>query len=118
VFTKYKNGGFRMKLGKSVVFLFFGFFLSAFFYALLKTENNGFRSFQFVVYYTIIKIGLISLSPNVVLKFNQPNQQIISISIIQPNPYISVFEDYQPSGLYMNNIERSVPKNYYLSHYS
>ncbi len=85
-----------MKFSKSIVsFLFLSSFLSAFFYALHKTDGNGFKSLQFALYFLASKIGLIS--PNVALKFNQdqPNQQLVSS--VWPLPLY--FDDYCPPGL-------------------
>ena len=101
-----------MKLSKSIViFLFFSSFLSAFFYALYRTNGNAFKALQFALYFLAIKIGLIG--PNVPLKFNQhqPNQQLVSSvnKLESPgyHPYLSVYNDYRPSGLLMDSIERS-----------
>jgi hypothetical protein len=64
---------------------------------------------QFALYFLAIKIGLIA--PNIPLELNQdqPNQQLVSR--VQPlpvyNPYVSILDEYRPSGLYMSNIEQS-----------
>lgn len=74
---------------------------------------------MFAMYFLAIKIGLITL--NVFLKLNphQPNPQLISRLGTLPiyNRYVSALDDYRPSGLYMDHIQRSVPQ-YYLSDHS
>ena len=61
-------------------------------------------------------MGLIA--PNIPSKSDahQPNPQLVSR--IQPiyNPYVSVLDDYRPSGLYMDKIQRSVPQHYVSNH--
>ena len=51
------------------------------------------------------------ISPNVPLELNQnqPNQQLVSRVQPRPvyNPYVSILDEYRPSGLYMTNFERS-----------
>ena len=46
---------------------------------------------------------------------DQPNQQLVSR--VQPlpvsNPYVSILDEYRPSGLYMSNIERPFPQHYH-----
>lgn len=107
-----------MKFSKSIiVFLFVSSTLSAFYYALKRTDGNVCQSIMFTMYFLAIKMGLIA--PNVPLKLDhhQPTQQLLSK--VQPlpvyNPYVSVFDDYHTSGLLMDSIERSslVPKYSY-----
>ena len=84
------------------------YFSHPFFYALDRTDGNVFKSLLFALYFLAIKIGLIG--PNIPLELNQdqPNQQLVSR--VQPipvyNPYVSVLDDYRPSGLYMSKVER------------
>jgi len=111
-----------MKLSKSIlIFLFASSILGAFSYALNRTDGNGLKSLQFALYFLAIKIGLIA--PNIPLELNQyqPNQQLVSRVQVQPlpvyNPYVSVLDDYRPSGLYMDNIQRPVSQHY-LSYHS
>jgi hypothetical protein len=62
---------------------------------------NTFQSLQFAPYFLAIKIGLIG--PNVPLKLDhhQPNPQLVRRGQTPPvyNPYLSVLDDYCPSGL-------------------
>ena len=70
-----------MKLSKSIViFLFFSPLLSAFFYALHRTDGNVFKSLLFALYFVAIKIGLIA--PNIPLELNQDqqNQHYVSVT--------------------------------------
>ena len=95
-----------MKFSKSIlIFLFFSPLSGAFFYALHRTNGNVFKSLQFAFYFLAIKIGLIA--PNLPLKLDQhqPTQQLVSRVV--SNPYISILDDYHPSGLLMDSIERS-----------
>jgi hypothetical protein len=95
-----------MKISKSIViFLFASSILGAFSYALNKTDGNVYESVIFTLYFLAIKIGLIP--PNVQLELNQ-NQQLVSRAEPLPvyNPYLSVLDDYRPSGLYMSKVER------------
>jgi len=94
-----------MKFSRSIlIFLFFSPILGAFFYALNRTDGNVLKSLLFALYFLAIKIGLIA--PNVPLELNQnqPNQQLVS-SVY--NPYVSILDEYSPSGLYMTNFEGS-----------
>ena len=103
-----------MKFSKSIlIFLFFSSLSGAFFYALHRTNGNVFKSLQFALYFLAIKIDLIA--PNVSLKLDhhQPNQQLVS-SVY--NPYVSILDDYHPSGLYMDKIQRPVPQHYVSYH--
>jgi hypothetical protein len=104
-----------MKFSKSIlIFLFILYLAGAFFYALHRTDGNVYKSILFTLYFLAIKIGLIG--PNVSLKLDhhQPNQQLVS-SVY--NPYVSILDDYHPSGLYMDKIQRPVPQHY-LSYHS
>lgn len=84
-------------------------YLGAFSYALNRTDGNVYKSVLFPLYFLVIKIGLIP--PNVLLEFNQsqPNQQLVNRVQPRPvyNPYVSILDEYRPSGLYMTNFERS-----------
>lgn len=99
-----------MKLSKSIIiFLFASSILGAFSSALNRTDGNVYESVLFTLYFFAIKIGLIP--PNVPLELNQnqPNQQLVSSVQTRPvyNPYVSILDEYRPSGLYMTNFERS-----------
>ena len=98
-----------MKFSKSIlIFLFVSSILGAFSYALNRTDGNLYKSILFTLYFLAIKIGLIA--PNVTPKLDphQPNPQLVSR--VQPlpfySPYVSVLDDYCPSGLYMSHFER------------
>lgn len=96
-----------MRFSKSIlIFLFASSILGTFSYALDKIDGNVLKSLQFALYFLAIKIGLIA--PNIFLKLNkdQPNQQLVSRVQLLPlyNPYVSVFDECRPSGLYMDNI--------------
>lgn len=96
-----------MKFSRSIlIFLFVSSTLSAFYYGLKRTDGNVCKSIMFTMYFLAIKIGLIA--PNIFLKLNkdQPNQQLVSRVQLLPlyNPYVSVFDECRPSGLYMDNI--------------
>jgi len=108
-----------MKFSKSIlIFLFGSSILGAFSYALKRTNGNVYKSVLFTLYFLAIKIGLIP--PNVPLELNQyqPNQQLVSRVQTLPvyNPYGSVLDDYRPSGLSMDKIQRPVPQHYLPSH--
>jgi hypothetical protein len=108
-----------MKFSKSILlFLFFSSLVGAFFYALDRTNGNVFKSLQFALFFLAIKIGLIG--PNLPLKldYHQPNQQLLSRGQTLPiyNLYGSILDDYHPSGLYMNKIQRPVPQHYVSDH--
>ena len=101
-----------MKRFKSIViFLFASAIIGAFFYALNRTNGNVFKSVQFALYFLAIKMGLIT--PNIPLKLDhhQPTQQLVSSvnKVESPgyHPYLSLENDYRPSGLLMDSIERS-----------
>ena len=111
-----------MKFSKNIlIFLFVTSTVSAFYYALKRTNGNVYQSIMFTMYFVGIKIGLIG--PNLSPKLNQyqPNQQLISRVIESPgyHPYLSLYNDYRPSGLYMDKIEQPVPQHYdYVSSHS
>jgi hypothetical protein len=103
-----------MKLSKSIlIFSFASSILGAFSYALNRTDGSVYKSVLFTLYFLAIKIGLIP--PNVPLELNQnrPNQQLVSRVQPRPvyNPYVSVFDNYRPYGLYMDNIQRPVSQH-------
>ena len=90
-----------MKFSQSIlIFLFFSSFSGAFFYAMRRTKGNSFKSLLFALFFLAIKMGLIA-----------PNQQLISSlnKVESPgyHPYLSFCNDYRPSGLLMDSIERS-----------
>jgi len=100
-----------MKFSKSIlIFLVFSSLAGAFFYALDRTNGNLFKSLQFTLYFLAIKMGLIG--PNLPLKLDhhQPTQQLVSrvnkVELPGYHPYLSVYNDYRPSGLFMDSIER------------
>ena len=100
-----------MKFSKSIlIFLFVPSTLSAFYYALKRTDGNVYQSIMFTMYFLAIKIGLIA--PNLPLKLDhhQPTQQLVSrvnkVELPGYHPYLSVYNDYRPSGLLMDSIER------------
>ena len=70
------------------------------------------------MYFLAIKIGLIT--PNIPPKLDQYqlNQQLISRVIESPgyHPYVSLYDEYRPSGLYMDKIEQPAPQHYVSSH--
>ncbi len=105
------KGGIYMKFSKSIlIFLFVSSTLSAFYYALKRTDGNVYQSIMFTMYFLAIKIGLIA--PNLPLKLDhhQPTQQLVSrvnkVELPGYHPYLSVYNDYRPSGLLMDSIER------------
>ena len=104
-----------MKFSKSIlIFLFVSSTLSAFYYALKRTDGNVCQSIMFTMYFLAIKIGLIA--PNVPSKLDQhqPNPQLISRVQTLPvyNPYVSFLDDYRLFGLYMDKIEQPVLPQY------
>lgn len=108
-----------MKFYRSIlIFLFVSSTLSAFYYGLKRTDGNVWKSIMFTMYFLAIKIGLIA--PNVPSKLDhhQPNPQLVSR--VQPlpfySPYVSVLDDYRPSGLYMTKIKQPVPQHYVSYH--
>ena len=104
-----------MKFSKSIlIFLFFSSVSGAFYYALKRTNGNVFKSLQFALFFLAIKIGLIG--PNLPLKLDQdqPTQQLVSR--VAYNPYVSILDNYRPSGLYMDNIQQPVSQHYLLDH--
>ena len=74
-----------MKFSKSIIiFLFVTSTVSAFYYALKRTNGNVYQSILFTMYFLAIKIGLIA--PNLFPKLDQyqPNQQLLSRVIESP----------------------------------
>ena len=90
-----------------LIFLFVASTVSAFYYALNRTNGNVGKSIIFTMYFLSIKIGLIG--PNVVIELDepQPNQQIKAGVLPIYHPYISALDDYysRPSSLYMTQTE-------------
>ena len=104
-----------MKFSNSIpIFLFFSSISGAFFYAFHRTNGRVFKSFQFSLYFLAIKIGLIGPNVSLKLRHHPPNQQLVSR--VAYNPYVSILDDYHPSGLYMNKIQRPVPQHYVSYH--
>jgi hypothetical protein len=108
-----------VKFSRSIlIFLFIGSVLGAFSYTLNRTNGNVYKSVIFTLYFLAIKIGLIA--PNVPLKLDhhQPNPQLVSRvrTLLVYNPYVSLLNNYRPSGLYMDKIQRSVPQHYLSDH--
>nr|ULD16198.1 hypothetical protein [Cylindrotheca closterium] len=109
-----------MKFFKSIlIFLIVTSTVSASYYALKPTNGNVYQSIMFTMYFVAIKIGLIA--PNLAPKLDQyqPNPQLLSRVIESPgyHPYVSLYNEYRPSGLYMDKIEQPVPQ-YYVSYHS
>lgn len=95
-----------MKYSRSIlIFLFVSSTLSAFYYALNRTNGNVGKSIMFTMYFLAIKIGLIG--PTVVRAFDpsQQNEQLVAkVGVLTVfHPYISASNDYfdRPSRLYM-----------------
>ena len=95
-----------MKYSKSIlIFLFVSCTLSAFYYALDRTNGNVGQSIMFTMYFLAIKVGLIG--PTVVRAFDPPqqNEQLVAKARVLPvfHPYISASNDSfdRPSRLYM-----------------
>lgn len=86
-------------------FLFFSSLSGAFFYALYRTNGNILKSLLFALYFLGIKIGLIVANVSLKLDQAQPTQQLVSR--VGYNPYVSILDEYHPSGLLMDSIERS-----------
>ena len=110
---------FNVKFSRSIlIFLFASSTVSAFYYALKRTNGYVYKSVLFTLYFLAIKIGFIA--PNVPLKLDhhQPNPQLVSRVQTLPvyNPYVSVLDNYRPSDLYMDKIQRSVPQHYVSDH--
>ena len=92
--------------------------VSAFYYALKRTNRNVYQSIRFTMYFVAIKIGLIG--PNLTPKLDQyqPNPQLLGRVIESTHmSYVSLYNEYRPSGLYMDKIEQPVPQHY-VSYYS
>ena len=105
-----------MKFSKSIlIFLFISSLSGAFIWAMLKTNGNLLKSLQFTFIVLAFKMGLIGT--NNLLESNQSdsNRQLVnSVNKVEPpryNPYLSVYDDYRPSGLYMGNIQRPVSQH-------
>ena len=108
-----------MKFSKSIlIFLVVASTVSAFYYALERTNGNVYQSIMFTMYFVAIKIGLIG--PNIPPKLDQdqPTQQLVSRVIKSPvyQPICVVYNEYRPSGLYMDKIEQAVPRPYVSYH--
>jgi len=56
---------------------------------------------------------LIPINVPLKLSQSQPNQELVSRVQPRPvyNPYVSILDDYRPSGLYMDNIQRPVSQH-------
>ena len=96
-----------MKFSNTIlIFLFFSSVSGAYYYALKRTDGNVCQSIMFTMYFLAIKMGLIG--PNLPLKLDQdqPTQQPVSRVVY--NPYVSILDEYRPSGLLMDSIERSL----------
>ena len=109
-----------MKFSRSIlIFLFVSSLASAFNWAMRKTNGNLLKSSQFTFVVLAFKMGLIG--SNNLLESNQfdSNQQLAgSVNKVESpryHPYLSVNNDYGPSGLFMDAIERSswVPQYLY-----
>ena len=95
-----------MKFSKSIlIFLVVASTVSAFYYALERTNGNVYQSIMFTMYFVAIKIGLIG--PNILPKLDQdqPTQQLVSRVV--SNLYVFILDEYRPSGLLMDSIKRS-----------
>jgi hypothetical protein len=108
-----------MKFSRSIlIFLFISSLAGAFTWAMRKTNGNLLKSLQFTFVVLAFKISLIGT--NNLLESNQSdsNRQLVSSvnKVEPPYPYLSVYNDYRPSGLLMDSIERSslVPQYSYL----
>ena len=109
-----------MKFSNSIlIFLFFSSLSGAFYYALKRTNGNLFKSLQFALFFLAIKIGLIGPNLPPKLDQDQPTQQLVSrVNKVESpgyHPYLSLYNDYRPSGLLMDSIEpsSSVPQYSY-----
>ena len=101
-----------MKFSKSIlIFLFVTSTVSAFYYALKRTNGNVSQSIMFTMYFVGIKIGLIGPNLPPKLDQDQPTQQLVSR--VAYNPYVSILDDYRPSGLYMDKFEQPVSQHYF-----
>ena len=103
-----------MKFSKSIlIFLIVTSTVSAFYYALKRTNGNVYQSIMFTMYFVAIKIGLIG--PNLAPKSGQyqPNSQLLSRVIESPgyHPYVSLYNEYR------HIFEQPVPQ-YYVSYHS
>ena len=96
-----------MKFSKSIlIFLVLSSLSGAFYYALKRTNGNVCQSIMFTIYFLAIKIGLIGPHLPPKLDQDQPTQQLVSRVV--SNPYVSILDEYSPSGLLMDSIERSL----------
>jgi hypothetical protein len=90
-----------MKFSKSIlIFLFLSSTVSTFYYALKRTDGNVCKSIMFTMYFLSIKIGLIGPNLPLNLDQDQPTQQLVS-------RVVSILDEYRPSGLFMDSIDRS-----------
>ena len=109
-----------MKFSRSIlIFLFVSSTVSAFYYGFKRTDGNLGKSIMFTMYFLAIKIGLIGTNVPLKLEHHQSNTELVSRVEPLPffNPYISVFDDYYPSSLYMTKVEQSQPiPQYYVSY--
>ena len=95
-----------MKFSNSIlIFLFFSSVSGAFYYALKRTNGNVCQSIMFTMYFLAIKIGLIG--PNLPPKLDQDQSIQQPVSKVVYNPYVSILDEYRPSGLLMDSIKRS-----------
>ncbi len=101
-----------MKFSRSVfIFLFLSSLAGAFTWAMGKTNGNLLKSLQFTFVILAFKMGLIG--SNNLLESNQSdsNRQLAgSVNKVEPpryHSYLSLENDYRPSGLFMDSIERS-----------
>lgn len=101
-----------MKFSRSIlIFLFLSSLAGAFIWAMRKTNGNLLKSLQFTFVVLAFKMGLIG--SNNLLESNQSdsNRQLAgSVNKVESpryHPYLSVENDYRPSGLFMDSIERS-----------
>ena len=106
-----------MKFSKSIlIFLFFSSVSGAFYYALKRTNGNVFKSLQFALYFLAIKIGLIG--PNLPPKLDQDQSIQQLVSRVVYNPYVSILDEYRPSGLLMDSIRAFSLSQHYLFYHS
>ena len=101
-----------MKFPRSVlIYLFLMTILTAFNWAMIKTNGNILKSLQFTGVVIAFKMGLIRTEN--ILESNQSNSnRQVGSSLTQLespgyHPYLSLENDYRPSGLFMDSIERS-----------
>ena len=95
-----------MKFSKSIlIFLVFSSVSGAFHYAFQRTNGNLFKSLQFALFFVANQLGWMELR----LPPTQDQDQLTRqpVSSLVSNPYVSVFDDYRPSSLGIDPIERS-----------